>query len=635
MKQPISIDDLLRKKEQVRQKIATPRFLTKEQRAQLALEKRARQVDESNGKSKQLNTENQGVDDGINTLSHNRRDRDQDRRWGLRSRSDSPDQGQGSNGKEATRAKKRTKFNFEWHNTDDTLDESDPLYSYRNKNMQLHTVNKNSTEGAKERERRRAELEKLRLSRKKVDWDDIPWSEKPLDAMKERDWRIFKEDFKILTRGGGNMPQPLRSWKESNIPNSILKIIEDVGYKEPTPIQRAAIPIALTCRDVIGIAETGSGKTASFVVPLLAYILELPVLNSFTKQDGPYAIILAPTRELAQQIEIETQRFCNPLGFRCVSVVGGHNIEAQAYRLSEGAEIVIATPGRLVDCIERHILVLNQCCYVVMDEADRMIDLGFEEQITKILQALPVTNNKEDPHSIDGSASLMISDVKKRHRQTMMYTATWPKSIERLAEKYLRNPGVVSIGDLGQATDRVTQRVEIISSEEKRKKRLIQILSREAFSPPIIIFVNLKRNCELVAKTLNSEGWRAVTMHGGKSQEQREMALSQLRSGQADVLVATDVAGRGIDVPNVSLVLNFQMAPSIENYTHRIGRTGRAGKTGVAITFLGREDEDLYYDLRMMIERSPVSSVPDELRRHEASRSRPLNKKLRHISEDD
>lgn len=603
MKQPISVDELVNKKRKEKLN-GKPTFLTKEQRIQLALERRAKQVEEA--------TKPTVVDDDRTVKRSRLREDDRDNKDTLAKR---------------VLPTKRSKFNFEWKVEDDTLDENDPLYSLKSAKPTLP-----NSEGAQERERRKREIEQQQRARqKKIDYDDLPWTEKPLNAMKERDWRIFKEDFKILTRGSGNLALPLRSWKESQIPKTILRTLDAISYKEPTPIQRAAIPIALSSRDVIGIAETGSGKTASFVIPLLTYILELPTLNNITKEDGPYAIILAPTRELAQQIEVEAQRFSSPLGFRCVSIVGGHSIEEQAYKLSEGAEIVVATPGRLVDCIERHILVLNQCCYVVMDEADRMIDLGFEEQMTKILQSLPVTNEK--PTNIENHATLPAHGM--RYRQTMMYTATWPKAIERLAEKYLRDPGIVTIGDTGQATDRVEQRVEIISSEEKRKKRMLQILTGGNFSPPIIIFVNLKRNCDAIAKALNGEGWRAVTMHGGKSQEQRELALSQLRNGLADVLVATDVAGRGIDVPNVSLVLNFQMASSIESYTHRIGRTGRAGKNGVAITFLGKEDEDLYYDLRLMLQKSPASSVPEELRRHEASRARPMNKKIRPIDDDE
>lgn len=532
--------------------------------------------------------------------------------------------------KEKKSSKKDQKFVFEWSAKDDTLSSSDPLYANGESNTQAHN------QFAQEQRKRQQEIEdrKRQLmktlnvpAKPKVDWNEVHWSKKPLDKMRERDWRIFKEDFSILTKGGG-IPNPMRSWEESQIPPEILTTIRKVGYKEPTPIQRAAIPVALGLRDVIGVAETGSGKTASFVIPLLSYILELPALNEITKTDGPYGIILAPTRELAQQIETETRKFCAPLGFRCASIVGGHSIEEQVYKIHEGAEIVIATPGRLVDCLERRILVLSQCCYVVMDEADRMIDLGFEEQVTAILAALPVTNEK--PSEEDGDyptqQETKLLGGKQRYRQTMMYTATWPRAIEHMAEKYLRRPGIVTIGNVGQATDRVEQRVEFVSGETKRAQRLLAILNQQAFAPPVIIFVNLKRNCDYVAKTLNDEGWKAVVMHGSRSQDQREAALSQLRAGTADCLVATDVAGRGIDIPDVSLVVNFQMAKSIEDYTHRIGRTGRAGKSGVAITFVGKEDEDVLLDLKQMISKSPISKMPDELRRYNFSELRAIAK---------
>lgn len=553
--------------------------------------------------------------------------------------------------KEAKAAKRKDqKFVFEWSAKEDTLDSSDPLYTAAagGGGPKSAAYKKLAEEDRKRRQeveaRKRALMKQLVPSskRSKVEWEDVHWSKKPLDQMRERDWRIFKEDFSILTKGG-NIPNPMRSWEESKIPPEILQTTRKVGYLEPTPIQRAAIPVALALRDVIGVAETGSGKTASFVIPLLSYIMELPTLNEITKSDGPYGIVLAPTRELAQQIETETQKFCTPLGFRCASIVGGHSIEEQVYKIHEGAEIVIATPGRLLDCLERRILVLSQCCYIVMDEADRMIDLGFEEQVTKILSALPVTNekpperedddnnnnnnNSEEPESeFAAQEETKFLGGKHRYRQTMMYTATWPRAIERMAEKYLRRPGVVTIGNAGQATDRVEQRVEFVSGEVKRARRLIDILNRQQFRPPVIIFVNVKRNCDYVAKALNDEGWRTVVMHGSRSQEQRETALAALRAGTADCLVATDVAGRGIDIPNVSLVVNFQMTKTIEDYTHRIGRTGRAGKSGIALTFLGKEDDDVMFDLKQMISKSAVSRVPDELRRYDAAKIRPIAK---------
>ncbi|EEY18809.1 pre-mRNA-splicing ATP-dependent RNA helicase PRP28 [Verticillium alfalfae VaMs.102] len=302
------------------------------------------------------------------------------------------------------------------------------------------------------------------------------WTDKALNEMTARDWRIFKEDFGIATKGGA-IPNPMRNWDESGLPGRLLDIVHRVGYNDPTPIQRAAIPIALQARDLIGVAVTGSGKTASFLLPLLVYISDLPPLGEMNKNDGPYGLILAPTRELVQQIESEANKFATPLGFRVVSIVGGHSLEEQAFALRNGAEIIVATPGRLVDCIERRLLVLGQCCYVIMDEADRMIDLGFEEPVNKILDALPVSNEKPDTDEAE-NAQLMKRYLggKDRYRQTMMYTATMPSVVERIAKKYLRRPAIVTIGNIGEAVDTVEQRVEFVSGEDKRKKRLQQIL---------------------------------------------------------------------------------------------------------------------------------------------------------------
>ena len=565
----------------------------------------------------------------------------------------------------AKKKRRRTterKFNFEWNAEEDTSPDYNPLYASRAEanffgRGRLGGFADDLVEGGarkyamalKERDAdagnaRAEELMEMERRRKEDSGRtslDKHWSEKKLEHMRERDWRIFKEDFNISTKGGA-IPNPMRSWSESGLPKRLLDVVALVGYTDPSPIQRAAIPIALQSRDLIGVAVTGSGKTAAFLLPLLVYISELPTLNEMTKNDGPYAIILAPTRELAQQIEIEARKFATPLGFTCVSIVGGHSLEEQAYALRDGAEIVIATPGRLVDCIERRVLVLGQCCYVIMDEADRMIDLGFEEPVNKILDALPVANEKPDTEEAE-DAVLMSTHLggKDRYRQTMMYTATMPAAVERIARKYLRRPAIVTIGNVGEAVETVEQRVEFIAGEDKRKKRLAEILLSRDFAPPIIVFVNIKRNCDAVARDIKHLGLSAVTLHGSKTQDQREAALASVRSGTTDVLVATDLAGRGIDVQDVSLVINFNMANSIESYTHRIGRTGRAGKSGIAITFLGNEDADVLfvcplrypyrdtkanvffrYDLKQMLMKSSISRVPEELRKHEAAQQK-------------
>ncbi|KAJ3330431.1 DEAD (Asp-Glu-Ala-Asp) box polypeptide 23 [Blyttiomyces sp. JEL0837] len=542
------------------------------------------------------------------------------------------------------------KFVFDWAAEEDTSTDINPLYAKRH-DVQLFgrgdiagidieeqrrkrsafyqdlVVGRRDDE---QHERARALIDQQKQHERKAAWKDRHWSEKPLTEMTERDWRIFKEDFNIASTGGG-VPNPIRSWQESSIPPKLLQVIADIGYKEPTPIQRQAIPIGLQNRDIIGIAETGSGKTASFVIPMLVYISERPPLTEENRSQGPYALILAPTRELAQQIESETVKFCRGMGYICVSIVGGHTIEEQAFNLRDGAHIIIATPGRLKDCLDRRILVLSQCTYVVMDEADRMIDLGFEPDVNFILDALPVSNVKpEDEMEVDGQPhhpDIRPTDdngeAVRKFRQTVMFSATMPAAVGRLAKKYLRRPIQVTIGTAGQAVDRIEQRVEFVNDENKKRDRLLQILNNGEFKPPIIVFVNQKKGCDVLAKALERLGFKATTLHGGKSQEQREAALAALKSGAKDILIATDVAGRGIDVKNVSLVLNYDMAKNIEDYTHRIGRTGRAGQKGTAISFLANSDSDVFYDLKQMLQKSTLARIPPELANHEAAQRKP------------
>ncbi|KAF1995156.1 DEAD-domain-containing protein [Amniculicola lignicola CBS 123094] len=540
----------------------------------------------------------------------------------------------------AKKKRKRTtdkKFNFDWNEEDDTTVLDDPLYmnrkvavnfgrgglagydeSMQDGNFQNYLqalIDRDPVTG----EQRAAEARRIRdagrgRSRAAI---EKHWTKKALSEMKERDWRIMKEDFNISVKGG-SIPHPLRNWDEAHLPKALLDIVDEIGYNEPSAIQRAAIPLALQERDLIGVAVTGSGKTAAFILPLLVYIMKLPRMGPHNKNSGPYALVLAPTRELAQQIEAEARKFAAPLGFNTAVITGGHAHEDQALKMRDGAEIIIATPGRLLDCIERRLIVLSQCRYVIMDEADRMIDMGFEEPVNNILSELPLEWEKPDDDRAEDTSTL----TKGLYRQTMMYTATMPSAVERIAKKYLRRPAIINIGNTGEAVETVEQRVEMIPGEDKRKKRIAEILDSGEFGRPIIVFVNIKRNCDSVARDIRNLGWSTVTLHGSKTQDQREEALASLRDGRADILVATDLAGRGLDVPDVSLVINFNMPPSIEAYTHRIGRTGRAGKSGVAITFWGEEDRDTLYDLRMMLSKSQISKVPEDLKKHDAAQAK-------------
>ncbi|OWB81506.1 hypothetical protein B5S33_g123 [[Candida] boidinii] len=490
------------------------------------------------------------------------------------------------NNRNEDKNRKKNKFKFEWDEIEDTSSDYQPLVSISSSKPlggDIGRISKNST------------IDKF---------EGVHWSQKPLDAMTERDWRIMREDFDITTKGGKS-ENPLRNWKESSISSKLIEQLDILGFSEPTPIQRAAIPMALTGKDIIGIAQTGSGKTLAFLIPLLNYIMKLPPLES--GYDGPYCLILVPTRELALQIETEFFKFSRKLKFGVASLIGGHSYDENIAKLENGVEVVIATPGRLLDCIEKHIITLNRCFFLVMDEADRMIDMGFEVQVNSVLDFLPPGNQNPYP----------IIDSGEKRRTTMMFTATMPKSVEKMASKYLTKPAIIIIGEVGTAVDMVVQTAIQIPDESDRIKELQQILSSGNYRAPIIIFANYKKTCDWVSEVLEQNGWRTIVMHGSKTQIQREAAIQQMKEGRMDILIATDVAGRGIDIADVSLVVNFQMSRSIEDYTHRIGRTGRAGKSGTAITFWGPDDKAVLYDLKQMIIKSPISKCPHDLRTSE------------------
>jgi ATP-dependent RNA helicase DDX23/PRP28 len=379
-----------------------------------------------------------------------------------------------------------------------------------------------------------------------------------------------------------------------------------------------AIPIGLQGRDILGVAETGSGKTAAFVLPMLVYISKLPKMTREMEADGPYALVLAPSRELAGQIENETKKFAKYSSYRTVLVVGGQPIEEQAMKLRKGCEIIIATPGRLNDCLVSRYVVLNQCNYIVLDEADRMIDMGFETQVIQILESMPRETLKSEVEEV---AELQEKDHRNKFRTTLMFSATMPPEVERLSRNYLRRPGVIYIGVVGRAVDRIKQNVVFVKSDHEKKTRLEQLL-REGPPPPIIIFVNQRKTCDNIAKYINKLAYRVTTLQGGRSQDQRDWSLSEFREGRYDILVATDIAGRGLDVKGVTHVINYDLPKNIEQYTHRIGRTGRAGESGLATSFFTNEDAEILYDLKKMLQ-DTENPVPHELASHPEAQMKP------------
>lgn len=352
---------------------------------------------------------------------------------------------------------------------------------------------------------------------------------------------------------------------------------------------------------MIGIAETGSGKTAAFGIPLLQYLLSLPAAGVLSRvtEEGPLAIVLAPTRELALQIHGEFQKLLSRQHLLKVSaVVGGQSIQQQAQELRQGVHVVVGTPGRINDCIDMAYLVLNQCCYVVLDEADRMIDMGFAPQMESILDAmggLLKSENEAEAYAQEEQDRIEVPTGLPRHRLTAMFSATMPLEVERMAKRYLRHPAVVSIGDQDSVKNaRITQRVIYLSSPTQKENALReQILNPRFIGEKVIVFVNEKKHADGVGRIVERCGRQCVVLHGGKSQEQREENLATFRRGGV-VLVATDVAGRGLDIPNVAHVINYDLpSRSIDSYNHRIGRTGRAGKEGFATSFLTDQDEGI------------------------------------------
>ncbi|KAB7501937.1 putative ATP-dependent RNA helicase DDX17 [Armadillidium nasatum] len=422
---------------------------------------------------------------------------------------------------------------------------------------------------------------------------------RPSDVVLARDpydVECYRNEKMITLRGKG-IPNPIQFFSDYDFPDYVMAEVRRQCYDTPTPIQGQGWPISLSGRDFVGIAQTGSGKTLGYILPAIVHINNQPYLE---RGDGPVALVLAPTRELAQQILTVAQDFGTSSKIRSTCVFGGAPKGPQIRDLERGVEICIATPGRLIDFLESGKTNLRRCTYLVLDEADRMLDMGFEPQIRKILEQI------------------------RPDRQTLMWSATWPKEVRKLAEDFLKdyiqlnvgslqlsaNHNILQIVDVCQENEKDAKLLQLLGEimaereskiivfvETKRKvddltrrmrrdglRQLIEEVAQED-SNKTIIFIETKRNVERVTRDLRSSGWPAMCIHGDKAQPERDWVLSEFRSGRAPILVATDVAARGLDVDDVKFVINYDYPSCSEDYVHRIGRTGRSDKTGTAYTF--------------------------------------------------
>uniref|UniRef100_A0AAY4D0J4 RNA helicase n=1 Tax=Denticeps clupeoides TaxID=299321 RepID=A0AAY4D0J4_9TELE len=389
---------------------------------------------------------------------------------------------------------------------------------------------------------------------------------------------------------GQNAPSPIDSFHDVDMGEIIMGNITLSRYSRPTPVQKHAIPIIKSKRDLMACAQTGSGKTAAFLLPVLSQIYTdgpgeaLQAVKGGSQENGKYgrrkqyplSLVLAPTRELALQIYDEARKFAYRSRVRPCVVYGGADIGQQIRDLERGCHLLVATPGRLVDMMERGKIGLDYCSYLVLDEADRMLDMGFEPQIRRIVE--------------------QDTMPPKGHRQTMMFSATFPKEIQILARDFLDEYIFLAVGRVGSTSENITQKVVWVEENDKRSF-LLDLLNATGKDSLTLVFVETKKGADSLEDFLYREGYACTSIHGDRSQRDREEALHQFRSGRCPILVATAVAARGLDISNVKHVINFDLPSDIEEYVHRIGRTGRVGNLGLATSFFNDKNGNITKDL--------------------------------------
>uniref|UniRef100_A0A674K5U9 Probable ATP-dependent RNA helicase DDX46 n=1 Tax=Terrapene triunguis TaxID=2587831 RepID=A0A674K5U9_9SAUR len=398
---------------------------------------------------------------------------------------------------------------------------------------------------------------------------------------------VYRLEMEGIVVKGKGCPKPIKTWVQCGISMKILSSLKKHGYEKPTPIQTQAIPAIMSGRDLIGIAKTGSGKTIAFLLPMFRHIMDQ---RSLEEGEGPIAVIMTPTRELALQITKECKKFSKTLGFRVVCVYGGTGISEQIAELKRGAEIIVCTPGRMIDMLAANngrVTNLRRVTYVVLDEADRMFDMGFEPQVMRI-----VDNIRPD-------------------RQTVMFSATFPRAMEALARRILNKPIEVQVGGRSVVCSDVEQEVIVIEEENKFLK-LLELLGHYQEKGSVIIFVDKQEHADGLLKDLMRASYPCMSLHGGIDQYDRDSIINDFKNGVCKLLVATSVAARGLDVKQLMLVVNYSCPNHYEDYVHRAGRTGRAGNKGFAFTFITEDQARYAGDIIKALELSG-KPIPAEL----------------------
>lgn len=465
--------------------------------------------------------------------------------------------------------KYRSSIKFEWDNSDDTQNEG-PIA------------------------RLPVSALKSKISEKFSD-KESDLTSKPQSQMSNRDWRIFKENNYIETQNTEILP--FRNWDESTIDKRVKRAFVNLQYHKPTPIQMQGIPVSMTRQDLIGISFTGSGKSVAYLVPIIQYCLGLPRLDFDSNRDGPYALILSPTRELALQLTEECKELIKFTDLRAYCIIGGKNVETQRTEMTSGTEIIIATPGRFLELLKLQYIVLNQCFWVVIDEADKIFLLEIHEIIQEIFAYLR-NDCWKTPSNTQGNELITLQ----------IFSATIDSQVETFWRKFLKNPAVVRISD---GSRKIEQKFEFVRSEEKRN-RLKSLL--KTVEMPVLIFVNEKVVADNLQNYL-SDRYKVSCLHGDKSQVIRESVMEKFQSHKLQILITTDVFSRGINIKNLKYVINYDCPKSIIDYEHRIGRTGRMGKKGTSISFLTPEDTEIVPQLVLHLQKTK-QKIPDELNKY-------------------
>jgi len=433
---------------------------------------------------------------------------------------------------------------------------------------------------------------------------DESWSE-----LQPRDERIEKELFSGLSTGinfdkyddipvstsGENCPESIKDFLSANLGPIITENVKLANYTCPTPVQKWAVPIIHAGRDIMSCAQTGSGKTAAFLMPMLSQIFHNPgkITKGHQRRTYPLALVLSPTRELASQIYTEARKFAYRSKVRPCVIYGGADSGEQMRELSRGCHLLVATPGRLVDFLERGKIGLELCRFLCLDEADRMLDMGFEPQIRRIIEkdTLP----------------------PKGERQTLMFSATFPKQIQSLASDFLHDYIFLTVGRVGSTSSNITQRFEYVPEDAKVGKLCEMLEGGQESSMLSIIFTETKKGADFLDNFLHQRGFRSTCIHGDRNQREREEAVNLFKTAQNPILVATAVAARGLDIPNVRHVINFDLPSEIDEYVHRIGRTGRAGNTGWATAFFNEKNAKIADELITLLTETK-QEVPSKMR---------------------